>query len=94
MNKRNATRAGARANGAKKELLTETEIRALVMRICEDDPKRASALLVLLSDAYERQDQPLDRLFPFWVARQTAFSQVGNEAIDAHVQLLRSGLAA
>lgn len=70
--------------------LTEQEIRALVMQICEDDPTRAGALLILLTDANERQSSGAAKSFPFWAARQAAFSQLGNDVIDAQVELLRS----
>lgn len=67
--------------------LSVAQIRELSFRLCEDDEVRAAALLVLASDMRERGAD-----FPYFVVRQTAFSQCGDGAIDAQSDLLRSEL--
>lgn len=81
-----------RSDDDPKKPLTQDQIRALTLTICEDDQPKAEALLVLVSDMYERQNATGKGAFPFWTVRQVAFSQCGNDAIDAQVQLLKSEL--
>lgn len=83
-----------RSDDDPKTPLSADQIKHLTLALCEDDQAKAEALLVLVSDIYERHDAKAATSFPFWIVRQTAFSQCGNDAIDAQVQLLRSELAA
>jgi hypothetical protein len=75
------------ANGRKHEPLSEAEIGILARVLCEDDEKRAGALLLLATDIRARDGSGPD--FPHYVLRQYAFSQCGNQAIDAQAELLR-----
>ena len=78
-----------REDDPKKPLSTD-QIRHLTLAICENDQPKAEALLILVSDMREREGTKT--VFPFSVVRQMAFSQCGNDAIDAQVQLIRTEL--
>lgn len=72
--------------------LTNRQIADLTRRLCEDDQEKAEALLVLASDMRQRDGEGGGRTFPFYLVRQIAFSQCGNDAIDAQAELIRSEL--
>lgn len=75
------------SSSSKPSPLSQAQIRDLSLQLCEDDEVRAAALLVLASDMRERGAN-----FPYFVVRQTAFSQCGDRAIDAKADVLRSEL--
>lgn len=85
-------KGGARKGTAKARYLSNEQIRELSLRLCDDDQERAEALLVLATDMRAREGASGAMAFPFFLVRQTAFSQCGNDAIDAKADLLRSEL--
>lgn len=72
--------------------LTQEQIRKLALVLCNDDPEKAGVLLVLVTDMNNRQSASPRESFPFYAVRQVAYSQLGNDAIDAQADMLRSEL--